>query len=171
MVPLMQPLESPDSHHANAAMGWLELGNRAEAQAELDQVSAANLRHPDVLEVRWALLAQEQQWEAALDVATKLLLRAPERPTGWLHRAYSLRRTPEGGLAKAWDALLPAAEKFPGEPTVFYNLSCYACQMQQLDTARQWFKRALKAGSREHIKRMALADADLEPLWEEIREM
>ena len=170
MVPLMQPLESPDSHHANAAMGWLELGNRAEAQAELDQVSAANLRHPDVLEVRWALLAQEQQWEAALDVATKLLLRAPERPTGWLHRAYSLRRTPEGGLAKAWDALLPAAEKFPKEPIVAFNLSCYACQLQLPDAARQWLRQAMKIGDKAAIRKMALADNDLKSLWAEIQE-
>ena len=93
------------------------------------------------------------------------------RPAGWLHRAYALRRTPDGGLAKAWDALLPAAEKFPKEPTVLYNLSCYACQMQQLDIARRWFKKALKVGGRENVKRMALADGDLQPLWDEIRGM
>jgi Tfp pilus assembly protein PilF len=167
----MQPLEPPDSHHVNAAMGWLELGCCADAQAEMDLISPKHNRHPDVLETRWALLAQEQQWEAALDVATKLLLRAPERPSGWLHRAYAMRRTPEGGLAKAWDALLPAAEKFPDEPTILYNLSCYACQMQQLDTARQWFQKALKVGSRERVRCMALVDDDLQPLWDEIREM
>ena len=150
-------------------MGWLELGCRADAQTELDHIAPEYHRHPDVLEARWALLAHEQQWEAALDVATKLVLRAPERPTGWLHRAYALRRTPEGGLAKAWEALLPAAAKFPDEPTVFFNLSCYACQLQQLDIARHWLKRAFKAGGREGVKRMALTDSDLEPLWEEIR--
>ncbi len=57
-------------------------------------------------------------------------------PAGWLHRAYALRRVANGGLPQAWDALLPAAEKFPGEPVIAYNLSCYACQMQQLDASR-----------------------------------
>jgi len=36
------------------------------------------------------------------------------------------------------------------------------------DAARIWFKRAMVIGGREEIKRMALADSDLEPLWKEI---
>jgi len=71
----------------------------------------------------------------------------------------------------AWDALLPAAEKFPAEPVIAYNLSCYACQMQQLDLARTWLKRAVVAGKKEAIKKMALADDDLQPLWPEIKEL
>jgi Tfp pilus assembly protein PilF len=121
--------------------------------------------------VRWEILAKEKQWEAALDVARKLLSHAPERASAWLHHAYALRRVPDGGLDKAWEALKPAADKHPGEPIIFYNLSCYACQMRQLDEARRWFRRALKVGGKETIKVMALADEDLEPLWEEIRQL
>lgn len=149
----------------------MELGLGKEAEAELDLVSAENRQHPDVLETRWAIHAGERQWEAALDVARKLLSQAPERADGWLHQAYALRRVRAGGLEKAWEALKPAAEKFPKEPIIPYNLSCYACQMAQLDEARVWLKRALKIGGRQHIKRMALADPDLEPLWEEIRRL
>lgn len=167
----MQPLEPPDLHFLNAALGWLALGCRADAQAELNQIAAEHQTHPDVLEVRWEILAKDKQWKAALDVARKLLSHAPERASAWLHHAYALRRVPEGGLDKAWEALRPAAEKHPGEPIIFYNLSCYACQMQKLDAARHWFRRALKIGGREPIKRMALADEDLAPLWDEIRQL
>ena len=73
-----------------------------------------------------------------------------------------------GGLDQAWDALLPAAEKFPSAAVIAYNLSCYACQMNQLDVSRHWFKRAVKIGDRETIKKMALEDDDLKPLWAEI---
>ena len=66
---------------------------------------------------------------------------------------------------------MPAAEKFPGEPVIAYNLSCYACQLQQLDQARTWLKRAIASGQKENIKKMALADDDLKPLWAEIREL
>jgi hypothetical protein len=76
-----------------------------------------------------------------------------------------------GGLPKAWDALLPAAKQFPDEPVIAYNLSCYACQMQQPDIARAWLLRAVKAGGKETIKKMALADDDLQPLWTEIKEL
>jgi predicted Zn-dependent protease len=167
----MHRLEPPDTHYLLAAIGWVELGNLAEARAELAQVAAAHQDHPDVLEVRWSILAEEKRWEEGLQVAQRLLRRAPERPSGWLHQAYALRRVPEGGLQKAWAALLPAFDKFPKEAIIPFNLSCYACQMRQLDTARDWLKRAVRIGGKEKIKRMALKDADLEPLWAEIREL
>jgi hypothetical protein len=66
--------------------------------------------------------------------------------------------------------LLPAAKKFPDESVIPYNLSCYACQLNQLDIARHWLERAVIAGKKEYIKKMALADDDLKPLWAEIRE-
>src|SRR5947207_14200506 len=97
-----------------------------------------------------------------------LMASAPDRSSGWLHQAYALRRVREGGVKQAWTALLPAFDKFPKEPTISYNLSCYACQMKQLDAARTWLQRAAVIGGKEKIKRMALRDRDLEPLWTEI---
>jgi hypothetical protein len=164
----MSQLEPPDTLFLSAAIGWLELGVPAEAEAELSKVSAGQQSHPDVLEVRWVILARSKRWDAALEIARALLRSAPSRSSGWLHHAYSLRRVSKHGLKQAWDALLPAYEKFPTEPTIPYNLSCYACQMQQLEDARAWLRRALKAGDREKIKQMALDDPDLEPLWDEI---
>ena len=88
-----------------------------------------------------------------------------------MHRAYALRRAKEGGLQAAWSALLPAIDKFPAEPTIPYNLACYACQMGQVDEARQWLKRAMKIGGNKKVKIRALNDEDLEPLWEEIKRL
>jgi Flp pilus assembly protein TadD len=166
----VQRLGPPDSHHLDAAIGWLGLGCAAEALMELDSISAVRQKHPAVLEARWTLCAREKQWAKALDIALTELAAAPDNASGWLHRAYALRRVPDGGLPRAWDALLPAAEKFPKEPVIAYNLSCYACQMQQLDMARHWLKRAMKIGGKDAIRKMALADDDLKPLWTEIRE-
>jgi len=55
-------------------------------------------------------------------------------------------------------------------PVIAYNLSCYACQLHQLESARNWFKRALAADEKQKdaLKKMALADDDLKPLWPEI---
>jgi hypothetical protein len=80
-----------------------------------------------------------------------------------------LRRVSSGGLQQAWEALIPASQKFPRVEIIAYNLSCYACQMNQMDTARLWLKRALSLGKRERIKERALEDSDLAPLWEEIK--
>ena len=147
------------------------MGNLEEAKGELAKVAAAAQNHPDVLEVRWLIHAQEKNWDRGLAVAEKLFELAPERSSGWLHRAYALRRVKGGGLQAAWDALLPAFEKFPKEPTIPYNLACYACQLRRLDEARQWLERAVKIAGKEKIKFMALNDDDLEPLWQEIKRL
>jgi predicted Zn-dependent protease len=167
----MHKLEPPDTHCFMAAIGWLELGNPAEASAELDRITPAQQEHPDVLEVRWSAAAEQKHWDAALQAAQALVRRAPERSSGWLHQAYALRRVAGGGIQKAWDALLPAVARFPKEPVIPFNLSCYACQLRQLDTARDWLRRALAVGGKDKIKQQALEDSDLEPLWAEIRQL
>jgi hypothetical protein len=164
-------LPPPDSHHLDAAIGWLGLGCVDDSCAELEMISTKNQNHPDVLEVRWTLCAHEKRWDDALKIAGLEMQFTPADSSGWLHRAYALRRVKHGGLPQAWDALLPAAEKFPGEPVIAYNLSCYACQMQQIDIAREWLQRAVKVGNKDAIRKMALADEDLQPLWKEIKEL
>ena len=164
----MKPLAPPDSHHLDAAIGWLGLGCPDDARDELKMIPAGKQNHPDVLEVWWTLCVHEKEWPDALQIAELELTTAPGDAGGWLHRAYALRRVRDGGLPKAWDALLPAAKMFPQEPVIAYNLSCYACQMQQFDLAREWLKRAVAAGTKEAIKQMALTDDDLQPLWTEI---
>ena len=54
----MQP---PNSHHLEAAQGWLELGNHEEANEELELIDAPLRSHPDVLEARWGIYAKGQE--------------------------------------------------------------------------------------------------------------
>jgi len=164
----MTKLEPPDAFGLSAALGWLELGNPTEALIELDRLTPANRSHAGVLEVRFAVLAELKDWTQAFVAANELVRVVPDSASGWLHRAYALRRVPNGGLAPAWDALLPAADMFKNESIIPFNLACYACQLNRLEEARLWFQRALKIGERSEIKRMALADDDLKPLWPEI---
>ena len=165
----MQTLEPPDTHFLLAAEGWLGLGNSTEALTELNQISPLHQNDPLVLEMRWAAFALVRDWSSALDVARQLLKHAPHESGGWLNYAYALRRSPRGGLQAAQAALQPAMDKFPQNGTIPYNLACYACQLKQLDEARIMFHRALEVDGREKIKKMALNDSDLRPLWDEIR--
>lgn len=163
-------LESPDIHHVRAALGWMELGNHVEAGEEIARVSAANLNHPDVLEIRWAICAEGKSWDAAAEVAESLVAVAPERSSGWVHRAYAVRRMRGGGIEQAEKLLLPALEKFPKESVIPYNLACYAAQLSRLDAAWEWLQRAMKGeGDKEVLIERALADQDLEPLWPRLR--
>jgi len=168
----MASLEPPDSHHLKASEGWLELGNADEAGREIARIQAQFLDHPDVLEMRWRVCAHGQRWEPALELAEQLVVIAPDRSFGWIHRAYSLRRVKEGSIEKAWTALLPAVRRFPGELIIPYNLACYTAQMGRLDEAWAWLQKALEsAGNIDRLKKLALADADLAPLHQRIREL
>ncbi len=146
----------------------MELGNLTEARKELDRIAAAFQNHPRVLEARWKIAAQAQDWTAALAVAREFLDATPDAPTGWLHHSYSLRRAPGGGVQAAWDALFPALERFPTLAVLPYNLACYACQLGQLERARSLFKRALDLSDKPSLKQMALQDPDLQALWPEL---
>jgi len=155
-------LQFPDVHHLRAAEGWLALGAHAEAAAELRKLTPAGQGHPDVLELRWQLKANQQRWEAALEVARLLIQADSERATGWIYQSYALhelRRTDE-----AWDTLLPVFERFPQNGTIPYNLGCYACQLGDLGVAREWIQRAIKIRGKEEIQAMAVDDSDLKPL-------
>jgi hypothetical protein len=63
---------------------------------------------------------------------------------------------------------LPAFDKFPKEFLIAYNLACYACQMKDMEGARLWLDRARNISGKAKVKKMALIDSDLEPLWAEI---
>ena len=163
---MTSPLQPPDSHHLQAAQGWVELGNHIEADAELDNI-AANLRaHPDVLNVRWEIYAAAKKWEAALDIAAALIQLDPESPLGWVNRSYALHELKR--TAEARDNLLRVVDKFPDTATMRYNMACYECQLGRLEQAKQWLGKAFALGDAEELKLAALDDRDLEPLWRQI---
>jgi predicted Zn-dependent protease len=162
----MEQLPHPDNLHLEAALGWLMLGDPASAKEELAKLTPASREKPDVLEVEWSLHAATNSWASAYEAAERLVRQAPSRSYGWIHRAYAARRMPGGGLAQAWDALRPAAEKFPKVFLIPYNLACYAAQMGRLEEAWQWLQRAAEiSDTPEKVVNMALADSDLKPLW------
>ncbi len=159
----MPDLEPPDTHYVSFAQGWLELGDTAAARADLARVSAAAREHPDVLAVRWSILAEENRWAEALGVATELIKVAPETPTGWINQSFALHELK--GTAEARSQLLAVVKKFPRVSTIPYNLACYACQLGDLHESIAWLAKASALAGKSAIKQMALADRDLEPLW------
>jgi len=142
------------------------LGNPHEADAELRLIGHSNAEHPDVLEIQWRLYAARKQWDEALEISRRLVDAAPDRSLAWIHQSYTLhemRQTDE-----AWTVLLPAAERFPEEPTIAYNLACYACQLGMFQDSRHWLRRAARIASRDEILSSALNDPDLAPLRHEL---
>ncbi len=169
LVSGLDSLSPPDSHYVNAACGWLELENITEAFLELDRITPPAQAHPDVLTLRWELLAHMKRWSDALEVSHALVQIAPDRADSWIKQSYALhelQRTQE-----AWDSLISISEHFPKISTIPYNLACYACRLEQMQAALGWLRRAMKIGGKESIRKMALQDADLKPLWLQIKKI
>jgi tetratricopeptide (TPR) repeat protein len=169
LVSGLDSLSPPDTHYLNAACGWLDLENLAEATAELDRLTIQAQNHPEVLTLRWELHARQTQWLEALEVGRALVQLAPDRADSWIKQSYALhelKRTQE-----AWDALAQVSEHFPELSTIPYNLACYACQLGQVQPALTWLKKAMKVGGKDRIKKMAATDTDLKPLWYQIKRL
>ncbi|WCJ59898.1 tetratricopeptide repeat protein [Fontisphaera persica] len=166
----MKSLDPADALLANAALGWLELGNAHEAKAELERLSPGAQKHPVILELQWRIAHELADWQTALALARQQIQADPIEPAGYIHQAYALRRVKGGGLEKALHALLPAARLFPELDIVPYNLACYAAQLGRLEEAWDWLLRAFRlTEDATHLTSMALKDDDLRPLWPKIR--
>ena len=152
-----------------SAIGWIELGCPEEAHGELDKLDAVISVLPEVREVRWRILAEQEDWTGAERIGQELVKTNPERASSSLNCAYALRRAKNGSVQLASCCLKKAVNRFPGEVVIPFNLACYACQMNQLDEARDWLKLAVKRDGCKSIQSMALRDRDLEPLWMEIK--
>ncbi|MBU6400556.1 MAG: tetratricopeptide repeat protein [Verrucomicrobia bacterium] len=121
---------------------------------------------PEVLEARWQACANAKNWVVCVELARALVAAAPERESGWVHRAYSLHAL--GRTQEAYEGLLPAVERFPASELIPYNLACYICRLGRPLEALAWLKRAFEAGDPNRIRLTALDDPDLESLWVEI---
>ena len=74
--------------------------------------------------------------------------------------AYAIRRA--NSIEAAREILLNAEPKFPKQAVIKYNLACYFCQLEDLESVKKYLKRAFE------IDPQALEDEDLEALWESL---
>lgn len=132
----------------------------AEAAAELDRIPAPDNTALDVLGLRLAVLQEQQNWPALRDLAREFVERMPTEAAAWVTWAYATRRA--DSLIAAEEILLAAEAHHPAEPTIQFNLGCYACQRGDLATARERVDRAIALEPK--FAHAAKTDPDLAPL-------
>lgn len=160
---LMKKLPLHDYRFLEAAEGWLGLGDYLSANEELEQITPDFKVHPDVLLVRLQIFWAAEKWEACVQLGAAVVKASPNNAYGWAGRSFALhelKRTQE-----AFDLLWPAKDKFPENWTIPYNLACYCAQLNRLDEAEKWFKKAMKIDE-DQVKSSAIDDPDLKPLWD-----
>jgi tetratricopeptide (TPR) repeat protein len=161
------PLEPPDFHHCEAALGFSELGMFGDAEAELERIDPFNRALPEVLRVRAAVYHGTANWDDLRAVALKLTRLEPANVQWPLSLAYATRRA--ASIEFARDILLAAKEQFPSEPIISFNLACYCCQLGDMDAAKEYLKQAFAIDL--NLRQAALDDQDLEPLWNFLNEV
>lgn len=165
----MPSLAPKDRFLLEAAHGWLLLSNPVEALLELDQISPASSELPEVLMTLWDIHAYSRRWEAAIEVADRLILQIEDQPEGYIKRAYALHELKR--TVEAWGTLHPASERFDDSWLIPYNLACYAAQLGRATEAIDYFRRALRRGDRRELRSLALDDPDLQSIRSNIEKL
>lgn len=136
-----------------------------DANAELERIDPFNRAAPEVLRVRVAISHGLKKWDALQVVAAKLVEFEPTNVQWTVSLAYATRRAVS--IESAREILLAAEAQFPNEGVIPFNLACYYCQLGDLETAKDYLRRAFEIDS--HWRLSALEDRDLEPLWSTLR--
>ena len=142
------------------AHGYLELGMLAEAAAELEHIRGPDAQTREVVAIRLALLHEQKNWPAVRDLAADLVQREAADAGIWITWAYATRRA--DSLEAAEKILLEAVKLHPAEPTIHFNLGCYACQRGDLLVAQRRVQTAI--GLDQKFNALAETDPDLEAL-------
>ena len=142
------------------AQGYLGLGMVAEAAAELSHLSGPDAESPAALVVRLAVLHEQHDWPAVCELAGRLIGGGRAGAGLWITWAYATRRA--DSLAAAEAILSRAEQMHPQEPTIQFNLGCYACLQGDIRTARRRVARAIALD--ESFAGLAATDPDLAAL-------
>lgn len=163
----MNALPLSDQRFLNAADGWLGLGDPLAANEELEQISPESRAHPEVLEMRFKICAETNHWIPAVEIAQTMAKLLSDNPWGHFHLAFALhelKRTEE-----AYEVLKRVVDKFPKEWLMRFNLACYSCRLGNLKEALSWLEKAIDLAGKKDVRKLALQDNDLEPLWATIK--
>ncbi len=142
------------------AQGYLGLGMVAEAAAELELIPLPERDSLEVLALRVAVLQEQGDWPALATLAGEFAHRAPTEAAAWVTWAYATRRA--DSLPAAEKILLEAESHHTADPTIQFNLGCYACQRGDLVEARRRVDRAIALD--KNFRALAGTDPDLAPL-------
>lgn len=148
------------------ANGYRELSMFDESLAELDTLSEKLLTQKKHTQMRVAILMEAKRWKDALPYANRLASVESNDPSDLVNLAYITRRA--NSIEGARIILENAARRFPNEAIIQYNLGCYCCCTQELDTATQHLKRAFALDP--SFIETSVNDKDLAPLHEWLKD-
>ena len=114
--------------------------------------------------------SKAKAWNGAAEIGGALARTLPGQAASWIYLAYSTRRKTGRGAQQARDILMETKPKFPKDSRIPFNPACYECELGHFQTAKERLKEAFDLAGKKDIRRQALDDPDLEPLWSQLGE-
>ena len=137
------------------------VGNVRWAAPVLEEIEPEDKNRNEVLGARVDSICRQEMGMAAA-VASHLVKVEPENEAWWINLAYSVRRIE--GVEKAEAILLRAQAIHPKVAMIAFNLACYASVTGRMEEAKERLRHAIELD--KDIRRLALDDEDLKPLWD-----
>jgi predicted Zn-dependent protease len=131
-----------------------------DARRELRQLPDEVREEPEFLAIAMQIHQNAQRWPSLERIARKLVKLQPKEPGWWITLAYATRRT--RSIEAAQRILLKAEDLHGKEPTIQFNLACYAAQLGDIGESRIRLARAIARDP--HFTELAKTDPDLEPM-------
>jgi Flp pilus assembly protein TadD len=156
------PLKTDWQRHVLASSGYLELGMFDDPAMVLEEIAPEDKNRKEVLGARVNLYMAAKKWDMAAAVASHLVKVDPKTAGWWISLAYALRRTK--GVEKAKAILLRAQAIHPEVAMIAFNLACYASVSGRFEEAKERLRHAIDLD--KDIRRLAMDDEDLRPLWD-----
>ena len=136
------------------------MGMDREARRELRQLPPAVQDEPEFLATAMQIHQNAQRWPSVARIARELVKQNPDEAGWWIVLAYATRRN--DSIEAARRILLQAEHLHRKEPTIQFNLACYAAQVGDIGEARTRVARAIARDS--NFAELAKTDPDLEPM-------
>jgi Flp pilus assembly protein TadD len=133
-----------------------------DAAQALEEIEPDDKTRNEVLYARVDIYLGAKKWHMAATVARHLVKADPENPAAWINLAYAVRRAENIGAAEA--ILLKARALHPKSALIAFNLACYASVAGHMEEAKARLQDAIDLD--KDIRRLALDDEDLRPLWD-----
>jgi Flp pilus assembly protein TadD, contains TPR repeats len=152
--------------HVLASKGYLELGMFGDAVQALEQISAEDKTHKEVLYATVLVNLAARNWDIAVPMAADLVKAEPENPIPWLLLASAVRHV--GNVEQVEIVLLKARAWLPRDPLILFKLACCASATGRIEEAKLHLGHAIDLD--ENVQGWALDDEDLRSLWDWITE-
>ncbi len=162
-------MDKKTKKHLRYSNGYRQLGMFRDALEELDKISGEFQTSKSLKLQRLAIHTDALEWDKVAEASRDLAAEYPEDVEWRIQWAYALRRSES--LLAAQKILSEALGQFPGEACLHYNLGCYACLDGDLDSAKQWVRKALSLDREGHFRKLALVDEDLQEIRGWLKEL